>query len=113
MKYVQKEKNGVVVGYIDGEINIETVPYFKTVLEKMIISKVGNVILNFEKVVYIDSMGIASILTFIKKHEGSGAKTAFCNIQPKLFSIFKITKLDRVLRIFDTEEEALKELSEG
>jgi len=110
MKFIQKNINDVIVGYIDGEINLQTVPYLRSVLDKLSETDNDRVILNFLKVGYIDSMGIAAIIAFVQKREKLGKKTGISNIQPKIFSIFRITKLDKVLNIFDSEEDALKSL---
>ncbi|MBU0571022.1 MAG: STAS domain-containing protein [Candidatus Omnitrophica bacterium] len=108
MKLRREEKGDVTVCYIAGEININTVPDFKVTFNKMIKEKAGKVLLNLEEVGYIDSLGLATLLFFSRGLEDGGGQMIISDVAPKVGSIFKITKVDKVLSIFDTEEDALK-----
>ena len=108
MQVRRENKNDVTVFYATGEMNINTVPDLKVVFHKIIEEKLGKVLLNFEEVEYIDSLGLATLLFFSKELKAVGGQMIMSNISPKVSSIFKITKVDQVLRIFDAEKEALK-----
>ena len=108
MELRREEKGDVTVCYIAGEININTVPELKVIFKEMVEKKSDKVLLNLEEVEYIDSLGLASLLFFSRGMENGGGQMIMSDVAPKVGSIFKITKVDKVLSIFDTEEEALK-----
>ena len=108
MELRREKKNDVTVCYIIGEININTVPDLKVIFNGIIEEKLGKVLLNLEEVDYIDSLGLSTLLFFNKGLKAVDGQMIMSNIIPKVSSIFKITKVDQVLTIFDAEEEALK-----
>ncbi len=110
MQIIQKEKNDILVCWINGEINIDTVYQLKDAFQAILDSDKDKVILNFEKVNYIDSLGMSSLAGFAKKLSVKGGELVLCSLSPKLGSIFHIVKLGKVFRIFDTEDDALKNM---
>jgi len=109
MQISVKEKNGVDICYIKGEINIDTSSQLKKVFGEFIVKKSRKILLNFKDVEYIDSLGIATLVGLMKSLREIQGTMFLCNLSAKLGPVFGITKMDRVLRIFETEEEALRE----
>lgn len=109
MNIRQREKEGMVICDISGEINIDEVPGLKKQFKKLIDKKVRKILLNFNKVDYIDSLGLAFLIELSKDLRNINGTLFMSNVPPKIGSIFSITKLDKVLKIYDTEEEALKD----
>jgi anti-anti-sigma factor len=110
MQVLQKEKDGILVCSVNGEINIDTVYQIKDAFKKILDSDKDRVVLNFEKVSYIDSLGMSNLAGFAKQLSAKGGELVLCSLSPKLGSIFHIVKLGKVFRIFDTEDEALKNI---
>jgi anti-anti-sigma factor len=109
MQVQEHLKGDILVLNIIGEININTVKDLKEVFNDIYDEGPEKVLLNFNAVEYVDSMGLATIIKFIKEMKAQNRQTAFCDIHPKISYIFRITKVDRVLTIFETEEQALKD----
>jgi anti-sigma B factor antagonist len=66
-------------------------------------------ILDFEKVQYLSSQAIGIVLTLNKKLAAlPNSKFILCGVGPKLMELIKITRLDRVLTIKPTQQEAVK-----
>jgi anti-anti-sigma factor len=57
---------------------------------------------------YIDSSGLASLIDLSKDLKSIQGIVFMSNISPKVSSILSITKLDKIFKIFDSQEEALK-----
>jgi anti-anti-sigma factor len=109
MHITQKEKNGVSVFYLRGEISIDTVPRLKEAFKDTIGKKSRKVLLNFEEVGYIDSLGIATLIEFSKNLKAIEGVVFLSDLSPKVRTIFGIVKLEKMFKIYETEEEALKE----
>jgi len=67
------------------------------------------VLLNFSDVEYIDSAGLASLIDLSKQLKNIQGSVFLCSFSPKIMSVFGITKLDRMFKIYETENEALQE----
>ncbi|SRR6266542_515976 len=70
-----------------------------------------HIVLNLQHVAYIDSVGIGEIMrTFL--HLGHrGGSMAVCSVSPRTREVLRATRLDTVIRMFDTEEQAVAAVS--
>ncbi len=67
------------------------------------------IILDFSRVQYISSQAIGIVLTMNKKLTTlKRSKFVLCGVGDKLMQLIKITRLDRLLTIKPTQEEAIK-----
>lgn len=109
MKIKKEKRNDVIVCTLAGEINIDTVPQLKIVFKDILDHKSRKVLLNFKEVEYIDSLGVASLIEFLKKMKDIDGTVFLSDMSPKVRTIFGIIKLENVFKIYNTEEEALRE----
>jgi stage II sporulation protein AA (anti-sigma F factor antagonist) len=72
-----------------------------------------HIVLNLQHVAYIDSVGIGEIVrTFL--HLGHrGGSMAVCSVSPRTREVLLATRLDTVIRMFGTEEEAVADVSQS
>lgn len=107
MEISQREKNSIVILDIQGEIDLYNAPEIKDTIQKLIEAQKYNIIINLEKVSYIDSSGIGALissLSNLKKYQG-GLK--IINVFASVKKVFELTKLTSFFEIYDSEEEAL------
>ena len=107
MEIVQREKNSVVILDINGEIDLYNVSDIKMTIQKLIDDHKYDVIINLEKVSYIDSSGIGALissLSTLKKYQGS---MKIINLLASVKRVFELTKLISFFDIYSSEEEAL------
>lgn len=71
---------------------------------------VKNLLFNLAKVKSIDSSGLSSLLFGRRIISGRQGKCLLINPQPKVTSLMKIARLDKVFHIYDDEGIALKSL---
>jgi anti-anti-sigma factor len=65
------------------------------------------IVLNFGNVEFLSSAALGKLITFHKKAKRIGASIVLTNISPEIYQVFKITKLDELFDIRDTEADAL------
>jgi anti-sigma B factor antagonist len=66
-------------------------------------------VLDFEKVQYLSSQAIGIILTLNKKLSPlKYSKMVLCGVGPKLMELLKITRLDRILTVKPTQQDAVR-----
>ena len=69
-----------------------------------------HVVLDFDKVKYLSSQAIGIILTLNKKLTGGssgGEGLVLCGVGPQLMQLLKITRLDRILTIKPSQQDAV------
>ena len=106
----KREKEGIVIFDVEGEIKRSDVidvtlhDLVKAVLEE------GRrfILLNFERVGFIDSFGVGEILASYISTHNLGGKLKLTRISKKLFLVFQVTMLTKVLDIFEDEDAALR-----
>jgi len=65
-------------------------------------------LLNFGNVEYLSSAALGKLITLNKKLQGVGGRLILCNIDPQIYEVFEITKLDRFFNIQKEEQAALQ-----
>ena len=105
---VRTEKKGsLVVCYVEGEIDINTAPDIKKAFDKLTSGREAKILINLDRVAYIDSSGLATLVEIFKNMRTYGGKMKISNMSSKVRSLFEITKLDKLFDISSSEEEAI------
>ncbi|MCM3387909.1 STAS domain-containing protein [Ureibacillus chungkukjangi] len=87
-----REIENLLIGYIEGEIDINTAPILKDEFELIVLSDGMKIELDLSKVAYMDSSGLGVIVAFYKKviREKVDLKLL---LSERMMRIFKITGL--------------------
>ncbi len=102
-----ENKSGLMICHVSGEVDINTSPEIKKAFDKLISKKEPKIIVNFSKVTYVDSSGLATLVEILKNMRSYGGRIKLTNLSPKVKSLFEITKLDKLFEILQDEAEAL------
>ncbi len=109
MEINTREKDDVIIFDIEGEIrrsDISDVTLHQLVKDQLDVGK-RNILLNFQEVEFIDSFGVGEILASYISTHNLGGKLKIAKISKKLYLVFQVTMLTKVLEIFDEEDNAL------
>ena len=106
MNINEKKSGDINVYCINGEIDITTSPDVRKMFDKVTKDKVSKIVLNLEKVNYIDSSGLATLVEGLQRMRTYGGKMRLTNLSPKVKSLFEITKLEKLFEIFPEEKQA-------
>lgn len=101
------EVESIVVLELSGEININTSPELKKHFEKQANRKI---VVNLEKVSYVDSSGLATLVEMLKKTRVQGGSLGLAGMPDKIKSLFEITKLDKLFSVYPDQKEALSRI---
>ncbi|NIM90026.1 MAG: anti-sigma factor antagonist [Candidatus Aminicenantes bacterium] len=110
MEISAREKSDVIIFDIEGEIrrsDVSDVTLHQLVKDQLDTGK-RNILLNFKNVEFIDSFGVGEILASYISTHNLGGKLKIAKISKKLYLIFQVTMLTKVLEIFEDEEVALE-----
>src|SRR5580692_1923057 len=96
---------------LSGEIDVYTSPKVKDAIGDLIDRGVYHLVINLEKVRYIDSTGLGVLIGGLKRvREHGGSVNLVCS-NPQIRKIFDITGLVKIFGIFDNEDAAMKALA--
>ena len=65
-------------------------------------------VINFSKIKFLSSAVLGKLISLNKKIVGLKGHLAFCTINPDIMEVFKITRLDKLIPIFEDEQAAVK-----
>ncbi len=68
------------------------------------------VVLNMERVEFVDSSGLTAIVSTLKTLGLAGGEIVVCSINKNVTALFKLTRLDRVFKVFDDIDQACRVL---
>ncbi|MBN1355211.1 STAS domain-containing protein [bacterium] len=108
MKIKNRERNGVTILDISGEITIgQGDVELRKEINDLIDKDIRKILLNLTRVSFIDSSGIGEIvrsMTTIQKHNGH---LKLLGLEAKVRDLFTITRLITVFETFENEKEAV------
>jgi len=64
-------------------------------------------VLDLSKVNFIDSTGCGALLTGLKQVTAEGGDMKLCGITKPVQALFKLVRMERILQVCDTREEAV------
>jgi anti-sigma B factor antagonist len=65
-------------------------------------------VINFSKIKFLSSAVLGKLISLNKKVAAQKGRLAFCNINADIMQVFKITRLDKLIPIYEDEDEAVK-----
>jgi anti-anti-sigma factor len=105
-----REKKDVAIIDLEGEIRLteSLAPSLHKIVTELLASKKVKILLNFEKVDFIDSYGIGDLVAAFHGVQQKKGELKITSLSPKLWTIFHYSGLTRIVEIFDNEEKALR-----
>ncbi|HPT87646.1 MAG TPA: anti-sigma F factor antagonist [Bacillota bacterium] len=94
---------------IDGELDLETSPEFRKVIEEKLDSykTIRHLILDLKKVHFIDSSGLGVILGRFKRITQDGGRMSAVNVSDQVKRIFELSGLLKIMNIYPDRKDAL------
>ncbi len=102
---------GAAVIDLDGEINGFGEETLNAAYSEAEAKDPEVILLNFEGVDYINSTGIALIVSLLARARASKRRLLACNLSEHYMEIFDITRLSDFMSVFPDEESAISEAS--
>ena len=103
--------NTITVARLAGRLDAEAVRSHREELKKTTEDLQKWMILNMEKVDFIDSSGLGLIVSLVRNARENNADLAISNLSPQAQTLFELTRMTRIFSIYADENAALKALS--
>jgi anti-sigma B factor antagonist len=99
---------------LDGKVTIgETNRQLHDSLRRLVTEGTTRIILNLEKVKFIDSSGLGEIVAGYSTLKAHGGSLVLVNMPDRVVDLMTITKLYTVFDVFQSESEALSALQDA
>lgn len=108
------DEDGVTIVVVRGVIKLgESAQTFSSFLREILESGSSPVIVDLEGIDHVDSTGLGELVGYLQRFEEQGRRMAFVNPARRLRRLFALTRLDKVVPIFDNRAQAIAELTSG
>jgi anti-sigma B factor antagonist len=109
MQISVKTANEVKVLAFEGSLDTQTSSDALTQLTQLIEGGDRKILVNFEKLHYISSVGLRILLAAAKQLKTADGELRICDLNEVVKEVFDISGFSTIFKIFGTESEALKE----
>jgi len=109
MEIATRKAGGAMVVSVTGRVDAVTAPEFEKGLSALIAGGDHLLVLNLNGLEYISSAGLRSILITAKQLKAKDGKVLFAGLKGPVKDVFKISGFGSLFKIFETEEEELRQ----
>ena len=95
---------------IEGEVDLYSSPQVRDTLMGLTELQHPAIVLNLEKVTYMDSSGLATLIECLQATGKYSGKFILTHMRQEVREVFQLSQLDKVFTIFETLEEGLKNI---
>ncbi|MFC1479907.1 STAS domain-containing protein [Candidatus Omnitrophota bacterium] len=97
-----------VLGFCFNELNLEQREQLKKELSEQLKTAQTQFIIDLSKIGFVSSMVVATIVFFSKEVRNNKGTVKLSGLSSEAFSIFKLTQLDKIFELYETERDALE-----
>lgn len=108
-----RPEGGWTVLDVAGDVDVYSAPRLERVLSRKVEQGASRIVLNLEKVAFLDSSGLAVMIGGARRARERRGNLVLAGPRAQVERILRITDLDKVLPIYETVEEALREAPEA
>lgn len=103
-----RERDGAAIIDLVGEVNSAAEDALQAGYAEAIRNGAGSIVLNFARADYINSSGIALIVSLLAQARARGTEVKACGLSDHYREIFEITRLADFMTITDSEDSAVR-----
>jgi len=78
---------------------------FREQVKVAITSGAEIILIDLEKVTFVDSSGLGALVVALKAVRAAGGKMYLCSINDQIRMLFELTSMDRVFQVLDSRED--------
>jgi len=114
MRYEIAKKDGVVVfKLLDDKVGYPGLEEFQKVLNSNVEQGSLKILLDLSRVKFLDSFGIGMLAGLHRRLAGLGGYLRLCGVNERIRMSLTITRLDKLLTLYDDQESALRDAAPG
>jgi len=103
----EEQRDDIVIATLSGEFDLRASRDMEPTFQKHIQAKTPALLLDFNEVAFIDSSGIACLITYFRESKEFGGRLALANVRAPIQNVFNLVSLGTFFPIYDDVETAL------
>ena len=107
MEIKVEKVNDIVLVAVAGELNMDNSNRLREAFKKLLKESNDKILLDLEKLSFMDSSGIATIIELFQDLKKVNGRMCLCCVNKKIIGVFEITKVHKLFSIFDSRDAAL------
>ena len=109
LSFEQKDlEKGYTLLSLIGELDMWSLPQAKERVGELIAQNKVKMVLDLEKMNYIDSSGLGFFIGTLKKLKDAGGELMLINLNAYIYHIFKLIQLQHIIQTYESLDEAQK-----
>jgi anti-sigma B factor antagonist len=111
LNYKLEDHAGIPMIRLGGRFDAEAAAFVKGQIATLITDKQPNLVIEMSQVRFVDSMGLAALVSGLKLCRKHGGIVKLVGMQPQVRRIFELTRLDQAFMLHPDVESALATFS--
>ena len=108
MEITKRDAGDILIYDVEGEIDLYHAPTLRDMINEGILEGKLKLILNLEKVSYIDSFGIGVLISSLSNLKAKEGNMYILNMGPQVKKVFELSRLIGFFNIFEEEFQAIE-----
>jgi anti-sigma B factor antagonist len=104
--------NSIPVVYISGDLDAVSAPELRRTLWDMLLTGSSTILLQIEALTYVDSSGLGVLVAALRKSNEDLGTIALACPQANVTRVIRITGLDKLFSVYESEQQALEALAD-
>jgi anti-sigma B factor antagonist len=110
---VVSERKGWAVLAVTGELDVATAPRLRQEAVRLTSSGSHRLVLDLSGVGFLDSTGLGVIVGVLKRTRTHGGELVLAGAEPQVRKVFEITRMNDILPIHDSVDDAIASADDG
>ncbi|NWG12168.1 MAG: STAS domain-containing protein [Acidobacteria bacterium] len=103
----ERDVDGIIVLALSRDLKGPSELTLKERIDALVREGHRQIVVDLKNLPYVDSTGLGRLIRAHISVRQSGGRVRLCNVTPRVMDLLKLSRLDTVLDIYATEEEAL------
>jgi len=107
LKVMREQVGDAVVVSIEGSVDIQSSPELRGELKVALDGKTPKLVVDMERVSFVDSSGLATLIEAMQRMLPYEGKLLLCNLSKTVQGVFELANLDTIFKITGSRDAAL------
>jgi anti-sigma B factor antagonist len=104
----ERDREGITMLDLDGRLTVgNEMTTYREAMQKLIDAGKRSIVLNMQKVDYVDSTGLGALVMTYTTLNKAGGKIKLLNLTRRSIELLVMTKLTTIFEVFDDEQNAI------
>ena len=113
MEFTHKKRGRVDLLFLDGRLDNEASQELKTIFRETVKKGRARLVLDLNGVTFVDSSGLGALVACLRTATAREGDLKLSGLNPRLSSVFELTRLHRLFEVYATPGEAADSFEEG